>query len=170
MVTTTKYFCEIRCLNQNTVIDNLCVENSEQDINTALLYLIHIWGGWSQSEQCDTHWTSHQFITKLTCRDRQPFTLTFTLTGNFEKGSRSTRWEPRQAQEEHANSARKGPAPARSLTIDLSLLNTALKMESHSFIWKLLIGALSQKCSKAWASVHSFRIVRPIDISATGAA
>lgn len=45
MVTTTKYFCEIRCLNQNTVIDNLCVENSEQDINTALLYLIHIWGG-----------------------------------------------------------------------------------------------------------------------------
>lgn len=45
MVTTTKYFCEIRCLNQNTVINNLCVENSEQDNNTALLYLIHIWGG-----------------------------------------------------------------------------------------------------------------------------
>ena len=31
-----------------------------------------------------TPWTSCQFITGLTYRDEQPFTLTFTPTGNLE--------------------------------------------------------------------------------------
>ena len=31
-----------------------------------------------------TPWTSRQFITGLTYRDEQPFTLTFTSTGNLE--------------------------------------------------------------------------------------
>ncbi len=29
-------------------------------------------------------WTSHQFIARLTYRDKQPFTLTVTPTGNLE--------------------------------------------------------------------------------------
>lgn len=29
-------------------------------------------------------WTSHQFVTGLTCRDKQPFTLVFTPMDNLE--------------------------------------------------------------------------------------
>ncbi len=31
-----------------------------------------------------TPWTSHQFVTGLTCRDKQPFSLIFTSLGNIE--------------------------------------------------------------------------------------
>ncbi len=54
-------------------------------------------------------WTSRQFIAGLTCRDKRPFTLTFTPTGNLESlinlTSMSLDWErkPEYPERTHAD-------------------------------------------------------------------
>ena len=58
----------------------------------------------------ERHWAGHHFISGPTCRDKQPFTLTFNPMGNFrityqpEPLLACTQREPMQAQGEHENS------------------------------------------------------------------
>lgn len=84
------------------------------------LILYKVEGSWSQSkltsgQSQETPWTGRQLITRLTYIDKQPFTLTFTLTGNFESqvkliacfwsvvGNLSTQRKPEQTGGEHAS-------------------------------------------------------------------
>ena len=95
-----------------------------------------------------TPWTSHQFITGLTCRDEQPFTLTFTFTpmGNLESPINlppvymfldcGRKWrKPMRTRGEHANSTQctSTAPPCRPLTTVIITITTQHCPYFHAF-------------------------------------
>ena len=75
------------------------------NVLTSILYTLVLCGAnprLTLGERQVTPWTGCQSVTGLTCRDKQPFMLTFTPTGNqsnrqsfglWEKKTRVPRWE-----------------------------------------------------------------------------
>ncbi len=83
-------------------------------------------------------WTSRQFVTGLKCRDKQPFTLTWTIQSHqltsaaclWIVGRTRSIWrEPMQTWGEHANCSQKGPTPAGIEP------RTLLMLDERTWIW-----------------------------------
>ena len=64
----------------------ICIYPSIHQLLLILLGVMGVTGAYLNifGRRWGTTWTSHQFITGLTCRDKQPSTLTFTPTGNLK--------------------------------------------------------------------------------------